>query len=248
MIMAKQFGGGDNLYIAQYDLSSDTQMLGNVGGGPAALDVTTIDESAYSRLGGHRDGRIEFTSFLDTAAGRSHPVLSALPRTDVPITYCRGTTLGSPAASATTKQVNYDGNRGTDGLVVFSVSAQANSYGLVWGRQLTAGKRTDTAATNGTGIDTTASASFGWSAYLHVFSFTGTSVTVTIQDSADNATYANLSGGAFTAATGATSERIAGATTTATVRRYVRVITSGTFSSAVFAVNFSKGESPGTVF
>jgi hypothetical protein len=124
------------------------------------------------------------------------------------------------------------------------VSAQANGYGIEWGQQLTAGIRTDTAATNGTGIDTTASASFGGQAYLQAFSFTGTDVTVKIQDSADNATFADVTGMAFTQITaGPTSERIAIANT-ATIRRYVRAITvtTGGFSSLSFAVNFIKNE------
>jgi hypothetical protein len=54
---------------------------------------------------------------------------------------------------------------------------------------------------------------------------------------------------AFTAVLGAATgtERIAVVNTT-TIRRYVRAITSGTFSSAVFAVNFVKNEAAGVVF
>jgi hypothetical protein len=74
-------------------------------------------------------------------------------------------------------------------------------------------------------------------AYLQVFSFTGTSVTVKIQESSDNAVgdaFADVVGGTFTAATGRTAERIA--TAAINVERYLRVVTTGTFSSAVFAV------------
>ena len=117
--------------------------------------------------------------------------------TDVTVTYCRGTSIGDHAACLVSKQINYDGTRGQDGSFTFGVQAQANGFGLEWGNLLTAGKRTDTSATNGTGFDTTASASFGWQAYLQVFAFTGTDVTVKIQDSADNATFADLSGAAF---------------------------------------------------
>jgi hypothetical protein len=244
--MAKQSGLGDNLWIDGYNLSGDVQAVGNVGGGVAVLDVTGIDKSAYERIGGLRDGRVEMTTFFNPA--NAHPVLSALPRTDVNLTYARGTALGSPAASLVAKQIGYEGTRGADGMFTFGVSAQANSYGLVWGRQLTAGLRTDTAATDGTGLDTTAAASFGWSAFLHLTAFTGTNVTVAIEDSADDITYAALSGGSFGALTGIGTVRIAGATSTATVRQYVRVVTSGTFTSATFAVVLHKGSDPGTVF
>lgn len=250
--MAKTSGLGDNLYIAGYNASGDIQQLGRIGGGPALLNFTGIDKSAYERKGGLRDGAFEMTTFFnsDTVTPATHQKLSALPRTDVLLTYCRGTTLGDPAASLVGKQVNYDPTRGDDGMITFGVSAQANGYGIEWGRQLTAGVRTDTAATNGTGIDTTASASFGGQAYLQVFSFTGTDVTVKIQDSADNVSFADVAGFSFTQVTAApTAERIA-LGNTATLRRYLRVatVTTGGFTSLGFAVNVIKNEIAGVTF
>lgn len=240
--MAKQGGMGDNLYVDGYDLSGDVGSLGRVGGGPAAGEVTGIKKSAPERIGLERDGGIDYAAWFNdenvaTPLG-AHQVLKTLPTIDRQVTYCRGTALGGPAASLISKQVNYDASRGQDGSLAFQVNSQANGFGLEWGEQLTAGQRTDTVATNGTGIDYGAvSTLFGWTAYLHVFAFTGTSVTVTVQDSADNVSFANLTSGAFVAATAIGAQRITG-TTTATVRRYVRAITSGTFSNAVFSVNF----------
>lgn len=244
--MAKTSGLGDALFVAGYNASGDIQQLGSIGGGPALLTMTGIDKAAYERQGGIRSGQIEFTAFFnhDSVTPATHEKLSALPRTDVLLTYCRGTTLGDPAASLIGKQVNYDPTRGDDGMLTFGVSAQSNGFGIEWGRQLTAGVRTDTAATNGTSIDTTASASFGGQAYLQVFSFTGTDATVKIQDSADNTTFADVAGLAFTQiTTGPTSERIAVGNTT-TIRRYVRAVTvtTGGFSSLAFSVNFVKNE------
>lgn len=250
--MAKQGGLGDALFIAGYNASGDIQQLGRIGGGPALLNMTGIDKSAMERQGGLRDGAFEMTTFFnhDSVTPATHETLSALPRTDVLLTYCRGTTLGDPAASLVGKQANYDPQRGDDGMLTFSVSAQANGYGIEWGSQLTAGVRTDTAATLGTSIDTVASASFGGQAYLQVFAFTGTDATVKIQDSADNSTFADVTSFAFTQITsGPTSERIALANT-ATIRRYVRVstVTTGGFTSLKFAVNLVKNEIAGVVF
>lgn len=250
--MSKSSGLGDALYIAGFDASGDIQQLGQIGGGPALLDVTGINKSAHERIGGHRDGRLEMTTFFNHVAvtGGTHEKLAALPRTDVILTYCRGTVLGSPAASLVGKQVNYDPTRGDDGMLTFGVSAQSNGYGIEWGQQLTAGLRTDTAATNGTAIDTTASASFGGQAYLQLTAFTGTDVTVKIQDSADNSTFADVTSFAFTQVTAApASERIALANT-ATIRRYVRVstVTTGGFTSATFSVNLIKNSIAGQVF
>ncbi len=245
--MTKQGGMGDRLFIGGYDLSGDIGSLGRVGGGPALQEVPGIDKSAQERIGLLRDGRIEFSSWFDPAEGMSHERLSALPTADVAMMYCRGTGIGSPAACMIAKQPNYDGTRGEDGSFSFAVSATANGYGLEFGVQLTAGKRTDTSATNGTSYDTGASADFGAQAYLQVFAFTGTSVTVKVQDSADNSSFADVTGLTFTAATDVTTERLATAND-ATIRRYLRVATTGTFTNAVFVVAVVKNELEGVVF
>lgn len=241
--MTKQTGLGDNFYLAGYDLSGDVGSIGNVACPQGTIDVTDISQSAYERRGGQRDGMIEWSSFFNDDTGRAHPVLKALPTTDIDITYCRGTTIGSAAACLRAKQINYDPTRGDDGSLTIAVQATANAYGLEWGQLLTAGKRTDTTATNGASLDTTASVSFGWQAYLQAFALTGTSCTVTIEDSVDNAAWATLSGAAFTAFTTNGTQRLQAASGTATVRRYVRAITSGTFTSATFAVVLIKNES-----
>jgi hypothetical protein len=150
--VAKSSGLGDAFYLSGYDLSTDIGSLGSISGGPALLDVTSIDKSAYERIGGLRNGNLEFMAFFDTAAGKAHPRLSTLPTTDVIATYARGTTLGNDAACMVAKQINYDGTRAADGMFTFAVQAQSNAYGIEWGTQLTAGLRTDTAATNGTAV------------------------------------------------------------------------------------------------
>lgn len=241
--MTKQSGLGDNLYIAGYDLSGDTGSIGNASGGLSPLEVTGINKSAYERIGGLRDGRLEWSSWFNKAAGQAHPRLSLLPASDVIMTYCRGTALGSPAMSLVAKQTNYDGSRGNDGAFTFSVSALSNLWGSEWGKLLTAGKRTDTTATNGTGVDMIGAAGAnGLQAWLHVFAFTGTSATVKLQSSSDNGVgdaFADVAGAAFTAATGITSERIA---ITGAVERYLRVVTTGTFTNLVFAVQATTNE------
>src|ERR671914_549198 len=176
--MGKESGLGDNFYSGGYDLSGDTNSLSNISCPKTVDEVPGIDVYAQERIELTRDGQIEWVSYFNPAASRAHPVLSALPTSDVVVSYFRGTTLGNPVACLVGKQINYDGNRPTSGALRMQVQALANGYGLEWGRSLTAGKRTDSAATNGASIDTTASASFGGQAYLQVFAFTGTDVTV----------------------------------------------------------------------
>lgn len=235
--MSKQTGLGDNFYIAGYNVSGDVNSLSRINGGPAALNVTAIDKSAPERLGGKRDGGFTFTSIFNDATGQQHEALKTLPLASRIGTYFHGRAIGSPAASCMAKQIDYNGTRDEEGLLTFAVDVQADGYGLEWGEQLTAGVRTDTAATNGASFDGGASSSFGAQAYLQVFSVTGTSVTVTLEDSADNVSFAAITGGAFSAvlASARSDQRIA---MTGTIRRYVRAVTSGTFSNAQFAVQF----------
>lgn len=243
--MAKQSGLGDALFIAGYDLSGDIGAVNGIGGGPALLDVTGIDKSAFERIGGIRDGHIDYTAFFNPAAGRAHLRLSTLPTTDVILSYYRGTALGGASANLVAKQLNHDGTRADDGAFTFTGQNQGTGYGLEWGTSLTAGKRTDTTATNGSSVDFgTGSTAFGLQAYLHVFAFTGTSVTVKLQESSDNGAgdaFTDVTGGAFTAATGITSQRIA-TSSSQTVERYLRVVTTGTFTNAIFAVSVNRNE------
>lgn len=245
--MAKQGGLGHSYWVGGNDISGNTQQLKS-GSPMSPLDGTDITQSANARLPGHRDGNLDFTVYYDTTS--AHPVLSALPTTDTLMTWALGSVLGNPAACLLAKQINYDGTRANDGSYLFTVQGQANGYGTEWGVQLTAGLRTDTTATNGTGLDQLASSAFGGQAYLQVTSFTGTDVTVKIQDSADNLSFADVTGLTFTATTAAaTWQRIATANN-ATIRRYVRAVTttSGGFTSVTFAVVFNRNPVAGVVF
>ena len=210
--MAKQSGLGVGLLVGGVNLSGDIGSISKIGGGPAALDLTGIDKSALERVGGKRTGEIAYSSWFNKDAGASHLTHRALPTTDVAVMYRHGTTLGNPGAACVAKQVNYDPTLGTDGSLSFAIQAISNGYGLEWGVMLTAGTRTDVAATNGTGVDGLASTSLGWQA-----------------------------------ATAIGTQRIAG-TNVSTVRRYVRAITTGTFSNAQFSVLFTRNEVAGVAF
>lgn len=318
--MAKQNGLGQACFVDGFDLSGDIGSITNLGSPLTTNDVTGLDKSASERLAALKDGAAEFMAFYNVATNRAHPVLSLLPSTDGTVMLCTATTIGSAAACMVGKQLNYDGSRATDGSYTLKSQFVANGFGLEWGNLLTAGVRTDTAATNGTAFDGaggfatpavpastvavtnttqltatvvvtggtmtnvsvggvtvgagagtytvpagqaitmtftvaptwtwTLATAFGLQAYLSVFAFTGTDATIKLQDSADNATFTDISGGGFTAVTtGRVGQRI-GVVNTATVRRYVRAstTTSGGFTSAAFAVTFVRNIAAGVVF
>lgn len=243
--MARSSGLGDSLYVGGYNLSGDVGSVDTISGSAETLEVTGLDKLAKERIGGLRDGAIEFTAFFNPTATKEHAVLKTLPTSDVICSYFHGSTIGNTAASMVAKQINYDPSRGDDGSLTFKTSMQANAYGLSWGEMLTAGVATAGAAGPQTSYDYGASVgttNFGLVAYLHVFAFTGTSATVAIQSSTDNGAgdaFANITGAVFTAATGITSERIATGPTAA-VERYLRVNVTGTFSLCWFAVHVTR--------
>jgi hypothetical protein len=240
--MAKQSGLGDNFYIGGFDLSGDVGQLQRIAQPSELLDATAINKSARERIFGHKDGALEWQTFFNDAAGQQHLALRSLNRnTNLVAQYFRGTALGGPVAQMQGLQMNYDPNRGADGSLTIDLKALANGFGLEWGQSLTAGKRTDGGATApASGADfVDVSTAFGLAAYLQVFAFTGTSVTFTIQDSADNAAFANITGlSAFTTVSAAPAyERIETDNLTRTIRRYMKVNTTGTFSNCIFAVS-----------
>jgi hypothetical protein len=239
--MTKENGLAAAFWYCGYDVSNDVVAVRELSGGPALLDgVTGIDKQAYERIGGKRTGAQRITTWFNPAVGMAHDRLGNLPTIDVMGIYAHRRVAGRPAHCMIGKQANYDGTRAEDGSLTFDSDIESNAFGGEWATLLTDGKRTDTAATNGTGVDFTTpaftgSSTFGAQFYLQAFALTGTSCTVTIEDSADNSSWATLSGMSFTAFTGPAYERIMTARN-ATVRRYLRAVTTGTFTSATFVV------------
>lgn len=241
----KQSGLGSRLLIDGFDVSGDVGALGRIGVSNDELDATGIDKLAKERMLGARDGGIEFTAYFNPSTDAVHKVVSTLPTADRVVTYLQGVLAGNAAASLVSKQMNYDGERGTDGAFTFEVSAAANGFGLDWSVQLTPGPRTDTTATNGPGVDLgSAATAFGLQAYLHVLAFTGTSATVKLQHSNDNGAgdaWADLPGATFGAQTAKGAARVA-TSPTQSVKRWLRVVTTGTFTNCRFAVVACRNE------
>lgn len=236
--MAKQSGLGDGLVVDGIDLSGDTGGLQAIAGSRPTTGVTGINKSARERIHLRRDGRIDWSSFFNSATDQAHEELSALPTTNRIVTYMRGQALGNPGASMVAKQLNYDASRNADGSIAFDLQSRANGFGLEWGTQLTDGLETFTGASDGTGVDfTDVSTDFGLQAYAHVLAITGTQdVDIEITDSADNAAFASIGAGvSFPTFTGVGSARIQ-TSRTETIRRYLRVELTSTFTTATVLV------------
>lgn len=240
--MAVSTGLGGQLFVDQYDLTGDIPSVQRMAMPSGVLDFTTIDKSAMRRGYAHVDGELAFTSFFDDGTDLEHTALKAKGSgADRVCSYLQGSAIGNMAFGLVSKQINYDGNRNADGSLVFDIQMLANQYGSNFTTQLTAGKRTDSAATNGSSHNNGAASANGLVVYVHLFAFTGTSVTIAVQQSSDNGggdAFANIL--ATSALTTPTAVRLATASLTTSVEQYLRVVTTGTFSNAVFAVHVSR--------
>lgn len=237
--MSKQSGLAQGFVLNGVDLSGDTGSASAISSPRPTTPVTGIDKSAQERLQLLRDGQLDWSSWFNPTG--AHPELSALPTTDRIGSWLAGRAVGDAAANIVFKQLNYDGTRNNDGSFSFALQGRANGYGLEWGDLLTSGFQTFGGAGNGTSIDTLVAASFGLQAYAHLTAFTGTSVTLSIHDSADNSAFALVTGASFSAMTGVGAQRIETARNQ-TVRRYLRLNLAGTFTSATVVVAVVKND------
>lgn len=154
------------------------------------------------------------------------------------ITYCPagGRTVGDRAWLIAGAQTSYSPSSEQGDAVQFSWEALAQSP-VVCGNVLHPHGE-DTNTTTGSSRDDTAATSTGWTALLHVTLVDGGSFVVKLEDSADNSNWSDVSGGAFTAATAATAQRLTSAAG-ATLRRYVRYTATRTGGSAGQGITFA---------
>ena len=100
----------------------------------------------------------------------------------------------------------------------------------------------DTGTTTGADRDDSAATTTGWQAHLHVIAVSSGSWVLKLQDAATN-DWTDVTGGAFTAATGATSQRLVSAAATTTLRRHIRyvaTVTGGSSPTITFALAYSR--------
>jgi hypothetical protein len=244
MTNLKQSGLGDNYYYSGNDLSGDVNSISKLSTPLAVIESTDITQSARAQLPGLRSAELDWVSYFDPAT--AHPVLSALPRTDQTAMYCRGTLIGSPAFCCQGVQLNYDPTRGADGSLTCAISVQSDGFGGEWGELLTPGKQTDTGASNGQSQDdgpylgNGVSTQFGAQAYLQVFAVSGGSPDIIIQHSANNNAWSTL---VDFGAQGAAPVVVRG-TSSGVVNRYLRVISTGAFTSVTYAVMINRNVIP----
>ena len=240
--MAKINGLGVRLYAAGYDLSADVNAVSNMNMTQELLDITALDTAARKRLIGLGDGTIGVNGWFDNAAGQSHVAWTSnsdkLPTADQAVVVGMGTSRGDTGVGILAKQANYDIDRSSgSAIATTAVYESTGGSSLEWGVLLTAGKQTDGSAATSASVDEGSSASGSAPAgYLQVISLGSGEATIKIQDSGNDVSWSDKI--TFTSVTDRTFERVTGSGSTG---RYIRVVTSGTFTALVFVVMLSRG-------
>ena len=242
--MAKKSGLGQQIFVHGYDLSGDVAAIDNAGSPRNLLEITAVNASATERLVGLSDGNLSVSSWFNDATEQEHAAFSGLATTDRIVTWAFGATRGDVAACLVAKQLNYDGTRGTDGSLSFSVDTQADGISLDWCNTLTTGKETHSSAGSSTSRDDGAATTAGMVAYLEITDCDSGTPTVQIQESSDNGSsdaWTNCM--VFSSVGYASAPTAERSTMSGTVKRYLRVTTTGTFSNLDFCVSTRRGTS-----
>lgn len=196
-------------------------------------DTTTFGSTWRTAIAGLASGTYDFEGKYDPAevnieadfAAQSEKVLTVCPS---------GAALGDVARLVPTLTTAYGQSSTIDDAVGISwgvTGADAIAFGTIIHNS------EDTNTTTGASIDQGAATSLGWTAHLHVTLVDGGSWVVTIEDSANNSTWATIA--TFAAKTAAGAERLTSAAATTTVRRYVRVVATRTGGSAGQGVTYA---------
>lgn len=234
--MAKTNGLGVRIYANGYDLNTDVNALSGIGTNQALLDVTNLSVSATERIIGLKDSTLSVNGWFDNAAGYSHDAFKSITG-DSEVIMTMGTSRGDAACGMVADQSSYNIDRTQGSAIATTVEFQtSDGEGLNWGVVLTDGpEQTDSSATNSASVDNSTSSSNGARALISVESIGSGTATVKVQDSSDDAAWADLI--SFTAVTARTSEAVSA---TGTVDRYLRVQTTGTFTDLVFVVQVAR--------
>ena len=221
------FGAFDlSSYFNSASFSREQEVSETTTFGSSQATYIQSTETATASLGGFID------LGTDAVDEELQAVIGSASATPLSI-YQGGDTAGNKVVLLNSRIQNYT----IDSSVADAVGVSASFTGDNFGNGKSLYALTNTSATaNTTAVDFGASSSLGGLAFLHCTAHSSANISVKIQSSADNSSFADVSGFSFTAISGTTSERIA---TTNTVNRYVRLAITVTSGSATFSVGYA---------
>ena len=221
------FGAFDlSSYFNSASFSREQEVSETTTFGSSQATYIQSTETATASLGGFID------LGTDAVDEELQAVIGSASATPLSI-YQGGDTAGNKVVLLNSRIQNYT----IDSSVADAVGVSATFTGDNFGNGKSLYALTNTSATaNTTAVDFGASSTLGGQAQLHCTAHSSANISVKIQSSADNSSFADVSGFSFTAISGTTSERIA---TTNTVNRYVRLAITVTSGSATFSVGYA---------
>lgn len=237
-------GSNSSFLIGAFDLTAYTQEV-DPNDQVDEVDVSVWGTSYHQFIPGQISGTFKVQCLFDNTAGGAHTVLTSYLGLNQPATLCNGgaatfadgcallygyvKTRSEPSKVKDVVRTNVD-ITGTPGI----------DHGILL-HPLVAETATNTGFTS-YDFGSTDTSSKGWMMNLHCTVESGSAsptLTVTLQDSSDNVTFADVPTGSFSAVTTTAGLSITGLES---IRRYVRIrwTIAGTTPSFTFAVAFAK--------
>jgi hypothetical protein len=248
--MSKTHSKWTRVLIGGANLSGDSRSLGNIGLQYDTAEAHGFDATLKERLVGQADAMFgpyqalfnDRPAAIGPVQPGSHITFSAVGQPVASAFFGLGAVpaIGSPAYSMETQQTSYTAVATNADAVVINADFTTRGSAATkagWGRALAVGAGV-AVTTELDSVDNGAATTGGATAVLHitqsVVAMTANDWTITIEDSADDTTFATI--GTFTAdGSAATAETISIA---GTVRRYVRaVLTQGDEDDLICWIN-----------
>lgn len=231
--MAFQFGTNAKVYLGAYDITTYFRRFG-ISRTKQLLETTSFGDTARDFIEGLKTGTISLDGLFEPTNDTQDEQLNAIftsTTVTTPISLAPGNdTLGNLAYVAIPLDIEYSIDTPFEDLISVSAQMQASTE-ILRGHSLHAlGAETTTG--NGTGVNNGAASSLGGRLNHHVTAFSGSSGTLSLEDSADDISYAAVTGGSYGPITAADSTTI---NITGAIRQYSRIARTGTFTSITFA-------------
>jgi hypothetical protein len=202
-------------------------------------DTTTFQNGGWSTsLAGIASATKSFAGLYDPAVTQLEDALAVNSGV---LTYCPAgaVAVGDKARLAAVTGTSFSQSSPVGDIVAVGWEVQTQTA-VAFGQVLHL-MAEDTNTTTGTGKDDTGATATGWTAHLHVTAVDGGTWTIKLEDSANNTDWADVTGGSFTAATGATAQRLTSAAATTALRQYVRYTATRAGGSAGNGITFALG-------
>lgn len=223
-------------------LFNETNQTGYLDAAEYSVDVDTGDTTTFGN-----GWKTFLAGLLSATAGFTgkHDPGNLEPRSELAVdsgvlTYCPGggATIGDRCRLMAITATNYTESSPVGDVVTFAWDTMAQS--ATGFAQMLHPLAEDTNTTTGATKDDTSATTTGWIAHLHVTAVDAGSWVIKLQDaSASNfSDGADVTGGSFTAATAATSQRLTSAAG-ATLRRYVRYVATRTGGAGGDGITFA---------